>query len=66
MFFSKLKEKTIIVISHRSNNKKLFDRVLKLEERKIYDTKKVWRFNKNKNNNSFINYYPTNIYIIND
>ena len=39
--FSKLKEKTIIVISHRSNNKKLFDRVLKLEERKIYDTKKV-------------------------
>lgn len=39
--FSKLKDKTIIVISHRSNNKKLFDRVLKLEERKIYDTKKV-------------------------
>ncbi len=64
--FSKLKDKTIIVISHRSNNKKLFDRVLKLEERKIYDTKKVWRFNKNKNNNSFINYYPANIYIIND
>ena len=33
--FKYLKDKTIIVISHRNNNKKLFDRVLKLEKGKI-------------------------------
>ena len=33
-----LKGKTIIVISHRFNNKKLFDRVLKLEEGVLYET----------------------------
>ena len=30
--FEYLKGKTIIVISHRFNNKKLFDRVLKIED----------------------------------
>ena len=35
--FSYLKDKTVIVISHRFNNKKLFDRVLKLEQGKIYE-----------------------------
>ena len=36
--FNFLKGKTIIVISHRFNNKKLFDRVLKLEEGVLYET----------------------------
>lgn len=36
--FNYLKDKTIIVISHRFNNKKCFDRVLKLEEGKIYES----------------------------
>ncbi len=36
--FNYLKGKTIIVISHRFNNKKLFDRVLKLEEGVLYET----------------------------
>ena len=35
--FKYLDDKTIIVISHRFNNKKLFDRVLKLEKAKIYE-----------------------------
>ena len=35
--FDYLKDKTVIVISHRFNNKKLFDRVLKIESGKIYD-----------------------------
>ena len=35
--FDYLKDKTIIVISHRFNNKKLFDRVLKLEGGKIIE-----------------------------
>ena len=39
--FNYLEDKTIIVISHRFNNKKLFDRVLKLNEGKIIDTKEV-------------------------
>ena len=39
--FTYLKEKTIIVISHRHNNKKLFDRILKLEKGKLYETEKV-------------------------
>ena len=36
--FEYLKDKTVIVISHRFNNKKCFDRVLKLEEGKIYES----------------------------
>jgi len=36
--FNYLDGKTIIVISHRFNNKKLFDRVLKISEGKISDT----------------------------
>ena len=39
--FEYLSDKTIIVISHRFNNKKLFDRVLKLESGKIYENKKL-------------------------
>ena len=39
--FQYLKEQTIIVISHRFNNKKLFDRVLKLENGMIYENKKI-------------------------
>ena len=35
---SYLKDKTVIVISHRFNNKKCFDRVLKLENGKIYES----------------------------
>ena len=35
--FSYLKEKTVIVISHRFNNQKLFDRTLKLENGIIYE-----------------------------
>ena len=35
--FKYLDDKTIIVISHRFNNRKLFDRVLKLEKAKIYE-----------------------------
>ena len=36
--FEYLNDKTIIVISHRFNNKKEFDRVLKLEKGKIYES----------------------------
>ena len=36
--FEYLKDKTIIIISHRFNNKKEFDRVLKLEKGKIYES----------------------------
>jgi len=36
--FSYLSEKTIIIISHRFNNKKLFDRVLKLEQGTIHES----------------------------
>ncbi|MBQ6497444.1 MAG: peptidase domain-containing ABC transporter [Bacilli bacterium] len=36
--FKYLSDKTIIVISHRFNNKKLFDRVLKLDKAKIYES----------------------------
>jgi ABC-type bacteriocin/lantibiotic exporter with double-glycine peptidase domain len=36
--FKYLKDKTVIVISHRFNNKKVFDRVLKLEEGKIIES----------------------------
>ena len=32
-----LKDKTVIMISHRNNFYKLFDRVLKLEDGKIYE-----------------------------
>ena len=39
--FEYLKEKTIIVISHRFNNKKLFDRVLKLEQGTIIESPKL-------------------------
>jgi len=39
--FDYLHNKTIIVISHRFNNKKLFDRVLKLEKGVIIETKKL-------------------------
>ena len=39
--FQYLKDKTVIVISHRFNNKKLFDRVLKLEEGRINENKKL-------------------------
>ncbi|MBQ9019286.1 MAG: ATP-binding cassette domain-containing protein [Bacilli bacterium] len=37
--FDYLKDKTIIVISHRFNNKKCFDRILKLEDGTIYENK---------------------------
>ncbi len=36
--FSYLSDKTVIVISHRFNNKKLFDRVLKLDKGCIYES----------------------------
>ena len=36
--FKYLNDKTVIVISHRFNNKKVFDRVLKLEEGKIIES----------------------------
>lgn len=36
--FSYLKDKTVIIISHRFNNKKCFDRVLKLENGRIYES----------------------------
>ena len=36
--FKFLKEKTVIVISHRNNNKKLFDRVLKIEKGTINES----------------------------
>lgn len=36
--FKYLKDKTIIVISHRNNNKKLFDRILKLDKGKINES----------------------------
>ena len=39
--FDYLKDKTVIVISHRFNNKKLFDRVLKLEKGKINENKEL-------------------------
>lgn len=39
--FAYLQDKTVIVISHRFNNKKLFDRVLKLEKGQIYEQKKL-------------------------
>ena len=39
--FKYLKDKTIIVISHRFNNKKLFDRALKLEKGKINENKEL-------------------------
>ena len=39
--FDYLKDKTVIVISHRFNNKKLFDRALKLESGKIYENKEL-------------------------
>lgn len=39
--FLYLQDKTVIVISHRFNNKKLFDRVLKLEKGQIYEQKKL-------------------------
>ena len=36
--FKYLEDKTVIVISHRFNNKKLFDRVLKLDKGQIYES----------------------------
>jgi len=39
--FVYLKDKTVIIISHRFNNKKVFDRVLKLEKGEIHETKKL-------------------------
>ena len=36
--FKFLKDKTVIVISHRNNNKKLFDRILKLEKGTINES----------------------------
>ena len=39
--FKYLDKSTIIVISHRFNNKKLFDRVLKLEKGQINESKKI-------------------------
>ena len=39
--FDYLKDKTVIVISHRFNNKKLFDRALKLENGKINENKEL-------------------------
>lgn len=40
--FKYLEGKTIIVISHRFNNKKLFDRVLRIESGVIIENKKLW------------------------
>ena len=37
--FKFLKDKTVIVISHRINNKDIFDRIIKLEEGIIYEEK---------------------------
>lgn len=37
--FNYLKEKTVIVISHRTNNSRLFTKTLKLEDGHIYETK---------------------------
>ena len=39
--FEYLEDKTVIIISHRFNNKKEFDRVLKLEKGKINEDKKI-------------------------
>ena len=39
--FDYLKDKTIIIISHRNNNKKLFDRIVKLDQGKIHEIKKI-------------------------
>lgn len=39
--FDYLKDKTVIVISHRFNNKKLFSRILKLENGVINEAKKI-------------------------
>lgn len=39
--FDYLNDKIIIVISHRFNNKKLFDRVLKIEDGDIHEVKKL-------------------------
>ena len=39
--FSYLKDKTIIVISHRYSEQKLFDRILKLENGVINEVKKL-------------------------
>ncbi len=39
--FNYLEGKIVIVISHRFNNKKLFDRVLKIEDGDIHETKKL-------------------------
>ena len=39
--FDYLKDKTVIVISHRKNSKKYFNRILKLEKGKIYESKKL-------------------------
>ncbi len=39
--FAYLKEKTVIVISHRTSEQKLFDRILKLEDGKINEVKKL-------------------------
>ena len=36
--FKYLKDKTIIVVSHRFNNSDLFDKVLKLENGDVYET----------------------------
>ena len=36
-----LKDKTVIVISHRNNFNKLFNRVLKLEKGRIYEISKL-------------------------
>ena len=36
--FAYLNDKTVIIISHRFNNKKIFDRVLKLEKGIIYES----------------------------
>ena len=36
--FKYLEDKTIIVISHRNNNKKLFDRIIKLDKGKINES----------------------------
>lgn len=39
--FTYLEDKTIIIISHRFNNKKQFDRILKLENGNLHETKKL-------------------------
>ena len=39
--FVYLKDKTVIVISHRYNNKKLYDRILKLENGVLNESKKL-------------------------